>query len=71
MIASLRSTRLLEGFRGAPPIDIGPAAELVARLSAAAIAHRDRIAEMEFNPVILHADGSGLTIADALVTLRD
>jgi acyl-CoA synthetase (NDP forming) len=71
MIASLRSARLLEGFRGALPIDIAPVAELVARLSAAAMAHRDRIAEMEFNPVILHADGSGLTIADALVTLRD
>ena len=25
---------------------------------------------MEFNPVILHADGSGLTIADALMTLK-
>jgi acetate---CoA ligase (ADP-forming) len=71
MIASLRSARLLEGFRGAPPIDIGPLAELVARLSAAAVAYRDRISEMEFNPVILHADGSGLTIADALIALKD
>ena len=34
-------------------------------------AHADQIAEMEFNPVILHADGSGLTIADALITLKD
>ena len=71
MIASLRSARLLEGFRGAPPIDVGPIAELVGRLSGAALAHRDQIAEMEFNPVILHADGSGLTIADALITLRE
>lgn len=71
MISGLRSARLLEGFRGAPLIDIGHVAELVARLSVAALAHRDRIAEMEFNPVILHADGSGLTIADALITLRD
>jgi len=71
MITGLRSARVLEGFRGALPIDIGPVAELVARLSVAAVAQRDRIAEMEFNPVILHADGSGLTIADALITLRD
>ncbi len=71
MVASLRSARLLEGFRSAPPIDIGPVAELIAQLSIVAVAHRDRIAEMEFNPVILHADGSGMTIADALVTLRD
>jgi acetate---CoA ligase (ADP-forming) len=71
MLRSLRSAKLLDGFRGAAPIDIAPAAKLIANLSQAAIAYRDRIAEMEFNPVILHADGSGLTIADALVTLND
>ena len=70
MIRSLRSARLLAGFRGATPVSVGPLAELVARLSEAAVAHRERIAEMELNPVILHADGSGLTIADALVLLR-
>jgi acetate---CoA ligase (ADP-forming) len=42
---------------------------LIASLSLAAIAHRDRILEMELNPVILHEDGTGLTIADALITL--
>ena len=52
------------------PIDIAPAAELIADLSRAALAHRDRIAEMELNPVILHEDGSGLTIADALIMLK-
>jgi hypothetical protein len=25
---------------------------------------------MELNPVILHEDGTGLTIADALITLK-
>jgi acetate---CoA ligase (ADP-forming) len=71
MIRSLRSARLLEGFRGAAKVDIAPLADLVAHLSEAAIAHRDRIVEMELNPVILHADGSGLTVADALIALRD
>jgi hypothetical protein len=69
MLRSLRSAPLLLGFRGADPIDITPAAELIASLSLAAIAHRDRILEMELNPVILHEDGTGLTIADALITL--
>jgi acetate---CoA ligase (ADP-forming) len=71
MICALRSAPLLQGFRGAPPIDLAPAAELIARLSQAAIAYRGEILEMEFNPVILHADGSGLTIADALVMLKE
>jgi acetate---CoA ligase (ADP-forming) len=71
MIRSLRSAPLLTGFRGSKPIDLAPVASLIARLSDAALAYADRIAEMEFNPVILHADGSGLTIADALVTLKE
>ena len=71
MLRLLRSAPLLTGFRGAAPVDLRPAAELVACVSEAALAYREQIAEMEFNPVILHADGSGLTIADALVTLKD
>ena len=71
MICSLRSAPLLTGFRGSKPIDLAPIATLIARLSEAALTHADRIDEMEFNPVILHADGSGLTIADALITLKD
>jgi acyl-CoA synthetase (NDP forming) len=70
MIRGLKSAKLLEGFRGAKPIDITPAAELIATLSQVAASNRDTVQEMEFNPVILHADGSGLTIADALVVLK-
>ncbi len=70
MLRGLKSAKLLSGFRGAKPIDIAPAAALIANLSQAAMAYRERIAEMELNPVILHADGSGLTIADALITLK-
>jgi acyl-CoA synthetase (NDP forming) len=71
MLLSLKSARLLQGFRGAAPVDLAPAAQLIANLSQAALACRDQIAEMELNPVILHADRSGLTIADALITLKE
>jgi len=71
LIGRLKSAKLLQGFRGAPPMDIKPAAELLAKLSQAAIANKDRIQEMEFNPIILHADGSGVSIADALVVLKN
>ena len=70
MIRSLKWSPLLTGFRGSKPLDVAAVARLVAKLSRIALDHRDRIAEMEFNPVIVHADGSGLTIADALVTLK-
>jgi acetate---CoA ligase (ADP-forming) len=68
LIGRLRSAKLLQGFRGAPVVDIKPAAELIARLSEAAVANKDRIREMEFNPIILHA--GGVSVADALVVLK-
>ena len=40
-------------------------------LSRAALTLRDQVAEFELNPVIVHADGSGLTVADALLTMKD
>jgi acyl-CoA synthetase (NDP forming) len=70
MILSLRSARLLTGFRGAKPIDLAPVATLVAALSRAALTLREQVREFELNPVIVHADGSGLTIADALLTMK-
>jgi len=70
MIRSLRSARLLSGFRGAEPIDLAPVAKLLAALSRAALTLAAQVAEFELNPVILHADGSGLTIADALLTMK-
>jgi acetyltransferase len=71
MLLALKSAKLLTGFRGSAPIDLAPMAKLVAALSRAALTLRDQVAEFELNPVILHADGSGLTVADALLTLRE
>src|ERR1035438_5823129 len=59
------ATRMLRRLTAAPLV-----AKLVAALSRAALTLRDQVAEFELNPVILHADGSGLTVADALLTLR-
>jgi len=71
MLRSLRSSKLLTGFRGAAPIDLAPVTRLIAALSRAALTLQDQVQEFELNPVILHADGSGLTVADALLTLKE
>ncbi len=71
MLLSLRASKLLTGFRGAPPIDLAPLASLIAALSRAALTLRGQVREFELNPVILHADGSGLTVADALITMKE
>ena len=70
MILSLKSAPLLTGFRGSRPIDLAPVAALVAALSRAALTLRGQVGEFELNPVIVHADGSGLTVADALLMMK-
>ena len=70
LLRSLKSARLFEGFRGAAPLSLAPLAALVSQVSLIAAAGRDSIAEFELNPVILHGDGSGITIADALIRTK-
>lgn len=65
MIEGLKVHRLLAGWRGAPPADVGALAEGVARLSMLAAEHRDNIAEIDVNPLIVHPDGC--TAVDALI----
>jgi acyl-CoA synthetase (NDP forming) len=67
MLQDLRAAPLLGGFRGAAPADTGALAALVAEVSAFAASHRDAVAEIELNPVIVHAQGEGCTIVDALM----
>jgi acyl-CoA synthetase (NDP forming) len=67
MICELRAAPLLQGFRGAAPLDIDALAALVAQLSVFAAAHRDLVHEVELNPVIVH--DQGCTVADALLTV--
>ncbi len=70
LLRSLKSSALFDGFRGKPAVDLKPLAQLISQVSYLAAARaegRPAIAELELNPVIVHADGSGLTIADALL----
>ena len=39
-------------------------------LSRFAADHADGIAEIDLNPVIVHSEGQGLTIVDALIVKR-
>ena len=70
IILSLKSAQLMTGFRGANPVDLSPLAALIAALSRAALTLRDQVQEFELNPVIVHADGSGMTVADALLIMK-
>ncbi|WP_426437865.1 acetate--CoA ligase family protein [Bradyrhizobium genosp. P] len=67
MLESLKAAPLLHGFRGAPKADVAALAKLISDVSALAAEHAREIAEIEVNPVLVHAEGQGVTIVDALV----
>jgi len=70
LLGELKGVALLEGARGAPPTDRLALAELIATLSRFAADHADLIEEIDLNPVIVHPEGQGLTVVDALIVKR-
>jgi acetyltransferase len=70
MLADLKAAPLLNGFRGAAKADIPALALLIAQLSVLASRYRGEISEIEINPVLVHGEGQGVTIVDALVVRK-
>jgi acetate---CoA ligase (ADP-forming) len=70
MLAGLKAAPLLSGFRGAAKADIPALSQLIAQVSVLAAAYREHIAEIEINPVLVHPEGQGVTIVDALVVRK-
>jgi acyl-CoA synthetase (NDP forming) len=68
LVGSVRGARLLEGFRGAAPVDRAALVDALCRLSAFAVAHQDRIEGIEVNPFLVRPDGAWAL--DALVAMR-
>ncbi|HYM73526.1 MAG TPA: acetate--CoA ligase family protein [Stellaceae bacterium] len=67
LIGELKGAALLDGVRGARPADKAALAELMAALSRFAADHADQIAEIDLNPVIVHPEGEGVSVVDALI----
>jgi acetyltransferase len=70
MIKGIRSYRLLEGVRGEPPSDLSAIAECLLRLSQLVTDHPS-IQELDINPLIVYARGSGAVVADARIILKE
>lgn len=56
MVSGIKSAPLLEGYRGAEPVDATALHDLIARVSVLADDHPE-VASMILNPVIAHAQG--------------
>jgi acetyltransferase len=70
MIGELRGTPLFEGARGRAARDVGALAEALTRVSELAWALRERLAELDINPLLVGPVGRGAIAADALIVLR-
>ena len=70
MLEELKAAPLLQGFRGAAKADVAALAQLIAQASQLASRLRNDVAEIEFNPVLVHPEGQGVTIVDALVVRK-
>jgi acyl-CoA synthetase (NDP forming) len=69
-LRGLRVNQLLAGARGQQPADVDALVEAVVALSEFAWAARDEIAAIDVNPVIVHAQGDGVTAVDAVLLRR-
>jgi hypothetical protein len=70
MIGALRGRALFEGARGRPPADVEMLAQTLVRVSSLAWTCRDRLVELDINPLLVRPRGLGVVAADALVVLR-
>ena len=68
MIGELKGARLFAGYRGQPAVDTEALAHMLVQVSAMAYAMKDRLAEMDINPVFVGQQGA--VAADALIVLK-
>jgi acyl-CoA synthetase (NDP forming) len=70
LIHRLKGRAVFGPYRGMPPADTEALANLMVKLSQFAFDHADDVAEVDLNPVIVHAKGDGITVVDALIVKR-
>jgi acetyl-CoA synthetase (ADP-forming) len=65
MLRRLRVFRLLQGYRGKPPLDVAAVIDALVRLGALAHALGERLTELDINPLIVRRAGQGAVAVDA------
>ena len=70
MIEEIAGYPVLAGARGRPRADVDALVDAIVRLSALAVDLKDRVAELDINPLFVFAEGRGVKAADALIKLK-
>jgi acetyl coenzyme A synthetase (ADP forming)-like protein len=69
MIREIKGYKLLTGFRGRPKADIEAIERAIVSLSDM-VANHPEIKEMDINPLMVHPEGEGATVADCRIILE-
>ncbi|MEI8035846.1 MAG: acetate--CoA ligase family protein [Betaproteobacteria bacterium] len=70
MILSLKGAKTLQGYRGQPLCDVEAFAQVLSQISYIVMQHRDELAELEINPLMVRAVGQGVVAVDAVIQPR-
>lgn len=70
MVKSIRGYPILKGLRGQPPSDIEAIEKNIVSLKAM-VDHHPMIKELDINPLFVHGEGEGTTVADIVIRLED
>jgi len=70
MIEEIRGFQILKGFRGKPPVDIERIVDVLMKLSILSVDLKERIREIDINPLIVYPKGEALKVVDALIVLN-
>ena len=70
-LSRLRCAPLLEGWRGCEPADVDAAVASILAIAEFAVANRNRVEELDVNPLAVCARGRGAVALDALICTRE
>ena len=69
-LAATRISRVLDGWRGAPPADKKAVAKTIAALSRFIADFADTVSEVEINPLSVFAEGRGCSALDCVIVQK-
>ena len=70
MIAQVKGSRLLQGFRGSPAADVEALADALVQISHLAVNLEGTLSELDINPLMVLPEGQGIRAVDALAVFQ-
>ena len=67
LLDQLKGRKLLDGVRGEPAADVDALVRLMVDLGQFAADFAEEVQEVALNPVLVHPEGDGVTVVDALI----